>query len=289
MLFFRQDGKVGMVLGGRSYYIEGIKVDNALNWVEIMYPEGNAEYSFNLKPLSEQICRYACEISLREGEGRSSIGLKEELRRLLGYDAGVELEEGMGSRYGIIVSFDNGRKAYTGTNRLVITVPEGVSKIEWIKIVSIKERAPSLLHEIIEAGGDPKKVSHQTGEAGERIVILGYGEVNYQKDILAALSEKTGIPLNELEDYLKAKGAISYFAKRHMWGDEIAKRMSSKHGLEVRFEIDFESGFATSFDSTRMNDEQLIDEIMRRIDVIAEAREMFLSEELMNDFLKTGE
>jgi len=74
-----------------------------------------------------------------------------------------------------------------------------------------------------------------------------------------------------------------------MWGDEIAKRMSSKHGLEVRFEIDFESGFATSFDSTGMNDEQLIDEIMRRIDVIAEAREMFLSEELMNDFLKTGE
>jgi hypothetical protein len=93
----------------------------------------------------------------------------------------------------------------------------------------------------------------------------------------------------KFEDYLKAKGAISYFAKRHMWGDEIAKRMSSKHGLEVRFEIDFESGFATSFDSTGMNDEQLIDEIMRRIDVIAEAREMFLSEELMNDFLKTGE
>ena len=200
VLFFRQDGKVGMVLGGRPYYIEGIKVDKALNWVEITYSEGNAEYSFNLKPLSEQICRYACEILLREGEGRSSIGLKEELRRLLGYDAGVELEEGMGSKYGIIVSFDNGRKAYTGTNRLVITVPEGVSKIEWIKIVSIKERTPSLLHEVIEAGGDPKKVSHQIGEAGERIVILGYGEVNYQKDILVALSEKTGIPLNELED-----------------------------------------------------------------------------------------
>ncbi|MCX8183471.1 MAG: hypothetical protein N3F08_03525 [Crenarchaeota archaeon] len=134
VLFFTQDGKVGMMLGGRHYPIEGVKMDNALNCMEIAYAEGRAEYSFNLKPLSEQTGRHSYEIPLREDEGKSSIGLKEELRRLLGYDAGMELEEGMGSKYGLLAGFDNGRKAYTGTSRLVITIPEGVRKIEWIEI-----------------------------------------------------------------------------------------------------------------------------------------------------------
>lgn len=87
------------------------------------------------------------------------------------------------------------------------------------------------------------------------------------------------------EDYLKAEEAISYFAKRHMWGDEVARRLSGKYGFKVRFEIDTESGFLTTFDSTGMSNEQLINEVMKRVDAIAEAREMFLSEESMNEFL----
>ncbi|MEM3389879.1 MAG: hypothetical protein QXI42_04415 [Thermoproteota archaeon] len=187
MLSFSQDGRVGMELGERPYSAEEIRMNDKLNYIEIAYSEGEAEYSFNLKPLSEQIGRYSYEIPLREGEGRSSIGLKEEMRRLLGYDAGTELEEGMGSKYGLLAGFDNGRKAYTGASRLVITVPEGASKIEWVEIVSIEDKnsIQRLLHEVIET-----KNSVKIGEAGERIAILREIEgINYQKDILAALSK----------------------------------------------------------------------------------------------------
>ncbi len=89
------------------------------------------------------------------------------------------------------------------------------------------------------------------------------------------------------EKYLKKRGIISYCAKRHMWGVEIAKRVSEKHGVEVKFEIDSESGFFTTFNSTGMDDEQLINDIMKRVDAIAEARGMFLSEEMIREFLKS--
>jgi len=72
-----------------------------------------------------------------------------------------------------------------------------------------------------------------------------------------------------------------------MWGDEVARRVSEKHGLEVEFRIDTESGFFTTFDSTGMDDEQLINETMKRVNAIAEARETYLSEELMNEFLSS--
>jgi ribosomal protein L1 len=72
-----------------------------------------------------------------------------------------------------------------------------------------------------------------------------------------------------------------------MWGDEVARRVSEKHGLEVEFRIDTESGFFTTFDSTGMGDEQLINETMKRVNAIAEARETYLSEELMNEFLSS--
>jgi hypothetical protein len=91
----------------------------------------------------------------------------------------------------------------------------------------------------------------------------------------------------EFEKYLSTAESISYFAKRHMWGIEVARRVSEKHGIEVRFEIDYESGFFTTFDSTGMDDEQLINETMKRVNAIAEAREMFLSEKMMNEFLKS--
>ncbi|MEM2089204.1 MAG: hypothetical protein QXF52_11170, partial [Thermoproteota archaeon] len=66
---------------------------------------------------------------------------------------------------------------------------------------------------------------------------------------------------------------------------EIAKRISSKYGFEVMFKIDYESALITTFDSTGMSDEQLINEVMRRIDAIAEGKEMFENEEMMNEFL----
>ncbi len=86
------------------------------------------------------------------------------------------------------------------------------------------------------------------------------------------------------EDYIKKGGTIAYFAGCHMWGDEVARRVNEKHGVEVRFEIDSESGF-TTFDSTRVDDEQLINETMKRVDAINEAREMFFNKELENEFL----
>jgi len=72
-----------------------------------------------------------------------------------------------------------------------------------------------------------------------------------------------------------------------MWGIEVARRVSEKHDIEVRFVIDYESGFFTTFDSTGMDDEQLINEVMKRVNAIAEAREMLLSEKMMNEFLKS--
>jgi hypothetical protein len=87
------------------------------------------------------------------------------------------------------------------------------------------------------------------------------------------------------EDYIKEGGTIAYFAGRHMWGDEVARRVSEKHGIEVGFEIDTESGFITTFDSIGIDDEQLINEVMKRVNAIAEVNEMFFNKELMNEFL----
>jgi len=128
----------------------------------------------------------------------------------------------------------------------------------------------------------------KTEEEKERILQKEYKEI---RKILEDFKQR------RFEKYLKMTSAfrfprlglgwsLSYCAKVHMWGDEVAKRVSEKHGIEVRFEIDDESGFLTTFDSTGMSDEQLIDEIMKRVDAIAEAREMYLSEEMMNESLK---
>ena len=84
---------------------------------------------------------------------------------------------------------------------------------------------------------------------------------------------------------LRIGWSLADCAKSHMWGDEVARRVSEKHGIEVRFEIDYESGFFTTFDSTGMDDEKLIDEVMKRVNAINEAREMFFNEEMMNEFL----
>ncbi|MEM2600117.1 MAG: hypothetical protein QW482_10525, partial [Thermoproteota archaeon] len=205
VLSFYQDGKIGVKYGEYSEPVEWIRIDEKLDWIEIGYKGDTAEYSFNLKPLSEQMSKHFYEILLEEGKDR--VRLKEELFRLLGYNALKELEDGIGSKYGILVGYDNGKKAYTGSSELRIRVPEETSKIVWIKIVSIgvegEKELPGLLHQIIEAkeSGDLGKVRSQIGEAGERTVIGGeIEEINYKEDIVKAFSQKTGIPPTLLKD-----------------------------------------------------------------------------------------
>ena len=64
-----------------------------------------------------------------------------------------------------------------------------------------QDEVTRLLHEIIEmrAGGSLGEMNYKVGKAGEYIVIEGYGKINYQRDILKAFSEKSGIPLDVLE------------------------------------------------------------------------------------------
>ncbi|MCX8183070.1 MAG: hypothetical protein N3F08_01430 [Crenarchaeota archaeon] len=74
-----------------------------------------------------------------------------------------------------------------------------------------------------------------------------------------------------------------------MWAYEIAERMSKKYGFVVMFNVDYESGFRAIFNSTEMSDEQLINEIMRKVDAMVEAGEMLENEEMMNEFLASRE
>jgi len=127
----------------------------------------------------------------------------------------------------------------------------------------------------------------KTEEEKERILQKEHEEI---ERILEDFKQR------RFEKYLKMTSAfrfphlglgwsLSYCAKNHMWGDEVARRVSSKHGIEVRFEIDTESGFITTFNSMSMDDEQSINEVMKRVNAIAEARETYLSKESMNEFL----
>jgi len=127
----------------------------------------------------------------------------------------------------------------------------------------------------------------KTEEEKERIVKKEYEEIGR---IVEDFKQR------RFEKYLKMTSAFRFphlglgwsladCAKSHMWGDEVARRVSEKYGIEVRFEIDTESGFFTTFDSTGMGDEQLINETMKRVDAINEAREMFFNKELENEFL----
>jgi hypothetical protein len=200
----RGDAKeVKIKFGGSYYYVVGIEVDETVNLVIIKWSRSIggeialSEYSFNLKLLSEQIGKHPYEFLLREDQ--KYINLKERLFRLLGYDALKELEEGIGSKCVIFVGFDNGEEAYCGAKRLQVDVPEGASKVEWIEIVPIKDETDHLLCEIIETIQRKNLDRVKIGEAGERIVILRYKGINYQRDILTDLSEEMGILLNELE------------------------------------------------------------------------------------------
>jgi len=131
------------------------------------------------------------------------------------------------------VEYDNGKKAYCGAKELEVNIPEGASKIKWIKVVSIKDEISHCLHEIIEAE-DKEKVSVKIGEASEHIVIEGYGKINYQEDILKAFSEKSGIPLDVLE------GRVKFI--RRGGGGEVDGVLSALEDIIVNDEVVFKKG-----------------------------------------------
>ncbi|MBO3808317.1 MAG: hypothetical protein FGF50_01810 [Candidatus Brockarchaeota archaeon] len=88
------------------------------------------------------------------------------------------------------------------------------------------------------------------------------------------------------EEYLKAKERdIVYYAKQHMWAHEIARRISRKYGFEAKFDVDVDSIFTTIFDSKGMSDEQVLNEVLKRVDAMVEADEMLANRDLMNEFL----
>ncbi|MBO3842288.1 MAG: hypothetical protein FGF48_07725, partial [Candidatus Brockarchaeota archaeon] len=196
LLSFYKDGEVRIRYGEDSFLIKEISADTSIELMTIKYRDNVAEYSFNLKHLDEQTGRLFYEIPVKEGQ--THVWLKERLFRLFGYDAFEELREGIGSKYGIIVGYDNGKKAYCGTKGFGASIPKGASKVEWIKVITIEGRIPQLLHEIIEAK-DLSDMGPKIGEAGERIVVFGYEGINYLRGLLATFSEKTEIPLSVLE------------------------------------------------------------------------------------------
>ncbi|MGB9718753.1 MAG: hypothetical protein ACPL4E_10015 [Thermoproteota archaeon] len=147
-----------------------------------------------------------------------------------------------------------------------------------VKFVTSPERTRS---EILEFYLYPKKYRYKERAAKtekEKRMI-------WQRGIEEAEMIVKDFKQREFEKYLNAKGIISYYTRKHMWGDEIARRIGNKYGFEVRFEIDTESGFFTTFDSKRMNEELKISEILRRAEGMFEAAKMFENEEMMNEYL----
>ncbi|MGB9622353.1 MAG: hypothetical protein ACPL07_00780, partial [Candidatus Bathyarchaeia archaeon] len=258
-LSFYQDGEIGIKYGEHSHLIKKIEVDVMLDIVRIEYKEGMAEYSFDLKPLSEQMEEHPYEIMV---EGRKSVGLREMLFRSLGYPAYRDLEEKMGIRYGIVVKYDNDEKAYCGTDRLAVNVPEGATKIESIKIVPIEERIQYSLHKIIENLGQGKpleEVLNDIGYVGEHVLFNKYRDVlvllvlqkaGASPDQFAELKDKIACewlgarrPGEEVTDILiKANGEIT-LGRAIFHKDEVIAIVEIKSTIKTDDVIHFESKF----------------------------------------------
>ncbi|MEM3711993.1 MAG: hypothetical protein QXR97_00400 [Thermoproteota archaeon] len=131
-------------------------------------------------------------------KGREHIGLKEKLLVLLGYQAYQDLKEGIGSKYGILVEFDNGRKAYTGDESIAIHVPEGASKMETIVVTSIEERMRYDLHEIIEcfARGEERDAAIPIGRVGEHIIYTKH--LDEIKELIVQKLREDGVPEEQI-------------------------------------------------------------------------------------------
>ncbi|MCX8183469.1 MAG: hypothetical protein N3F08_03515 [Crenarchaeota archaeon] len=80
------------------------------------------------------------------------------------------------------------------------------------------------------------------------------------------------------------RGAVGYFARLSIWAEELTKRVSKGHGFEVAIDADSKTFFITAFDSTGMNDEQVIEEILKRVGAMMEVEAMLLNEDKMNEF-----
>ncbi|MEM2608588.1 MAG: hypothetical protein QXT87_05040, partial [Thermoproteota archaeon] len=141
-LVFYDDGRVSTLVGHNKFPLEDIQVDAVNEAVTLIYvKEGSVctpVYSLKAGDIKSAVNR---AFKWKEDtKGREHIGLKEKLLVLLGYQAYQDLKEGIGRKYGILVEFDNGRKAYTGDESIAIHVPEGASKMETIVVTSIEEK-----------------------------------------------------------------------------------------------------------------------------------------------------
>ena len=196
ILSFYQDGKVGIKYGDSSYPVRWIRMDEKLDLIEIRYEGGTGEYSFNFKHLNEQMGKHPYEIELKQGQ--RGITLKEELFRLLGYDALEELESKIGKdvsedeRIVLLVHFDNGKVAYCGNKRLEVGTPRGAKSITSIEMVAFRD-----LTEL-------KKLALRVREEGNPYWegLLGEEAMKEKKiidQIREEISRSTGIPKDEIE------------------------------------------------------------------------------------------
>ncbi|MEM2612157.1 MAG: hypothetical protein QXJ45_05980 [Thermoproteota archaeon] len=162
--------------------------------------EKHAEYSFNSKPLEAQMGRIPCAIIVRDQErtgleGPLRLRLKEELFRLLGYDALIELEKRIRDideeRIVLLVHFDNSKTVYCRNKDLRVNVPSGAGKITGIEIIVFKELSDIKKYAagVLEKSQDPRP----KGELGEAIVREKFMDI-----ILAEIAERSGISKDEL-------------------------------------------------------------------------------------------
>jgi len=203
VLSFYQDSKLGIKHDDGSRLIKEIEIDPKRSLMRIEYLKGDekhAEYSFNSKPLEAQMGRIPCAIIVRDQErtgleGPLRLRLKEELFRLLGYDALIELEKRIRDideeRIVLLVHFDNSKTVYCRNKDLRVNVPSGAGKITGIEIIVFKELSDIKKYAagVLEKSQDPRP----KGELGEAIVREKFMDI-----ILAEIAERSGISKDEL-------------------------------------------------------------------------------------------
>ncbi|MBO3842140.1 MAG: hypothetical protein FGF48_06965 [Candidatus Brockarchaeota archaeon] len=132
---------------------------------------------------------------------------------------------------------------------------------------------------------------------GIREVLFAY---KYERRLRKAKSEEEVKKIYEqaweerkriIEDFRQKKfekhlkGAVRYFTRLFIWAEELAKRVSEEYGFEVKIDANSKTFFITAFDSTGMNDEQVVEEILKRVSAMVKVEAMLLNEDKMNEFL----
>ncbi|MGB9717715.1 MAG: hypothetical protein ACPL4E_04670 [Thermoproteota archaeon] len=200
VLSFYQSGEIKIRYGTIPDRVEWIMVDPMLDLMTIHYYDSshgvsrNTEYSFNLKPLSEQLGKHPCEILVR---GQKYAALNEELFRLLGYKALDELKSRIGSdisesnKVVLFLYFDNGRVVYCGAKNPEVYVIQGASKITCVEIVPL-EGLTEVERYVVKVFENPQN-THWKGKLGETIA-----KELYIGDFLDEISKESGIPKEKL-------------------------------------------------------------------------------------------